>query len=47
MVDQPALTPERILRRLDWQVIRRLDLRSEQVGDWSLVRPAGLAASTE
>ncbi|HEX5719565.1 MAG TPA: hypothetical protein VF179_25620, partial [Thermoanaerobaculia bacterium] len=27
--------------------IRRLDLRSEQVGDWNLVRPADLAASTE
>lgn len=27
--------------------IRRLDLRSEQIGDWNLVRPAALAASTE
>ncbi|MEA2559709.1 MAG: translocation and assembly module TamB [Acidobacteriota bacterium] len=27
--------------------IRRLDLRSEQVGDWNLAKPAGLAASTE
>lgn len=26
--------------------IRRLDLRSEQIGDWSLARPAALAAST-
>jgi translocation and assembly module TamB len=27
--------------------IRRLDLRSEQVGNWNLARPAALAASTE
>lgn len=27
--------------------IRRLDLRSEQIGDWSLAQPAALAASTE
>lgn len=27
--------------------IRQLDLRAEQTGDWSLVRPAVLAASTE
>lgn len=27
--------------------IRQLDLRAEQTGDWSLVRPAALAASTE
>lgn len=27
--------------------IRRLDLRSQQVGDWSLAGPAALAASTE
>ncbi|HYN20036.1 MAG TPA: translocation/assembly module TamB domain-containing protein, partial [Thermoanaerobaculia bacterium] len=27
--------------------IRRLDLRSRQIGDWSLAGPAGLAASTE
>jgi translocation and assembly module TamB len=31
-----------------WQgQIRRLDLRSKPVGDWSLERPAALAASTE
>ncbi|HWM89135.1 MAG TPA: translocation/assembly module TamB domain-containing protein [Thermoanaerobaculia bacterium] len=32
----------------DWRgQIRRLDLRSEQVGNWSLAQPAALAASTE
>jgi uncharacterized protein (DUF58 family) len=35
MVNQPALTPERILRRLDWQVIRRLDGRLQ--GDYRTV----------
>ena len=35
MVDHPALTPERILRRLDWQVIRRLDGRLQ--GDYRTV----------
>ncbi|HST84903.1 MAG TPA: DUF58 domain-containing protein [Kineosporiaceae bacterium] len=35
MVEQPALTPERILRRLDWQVIRRLDGRLQ--GDYRTV----------
>jgi len=32
MVEQPTLTPERILRRLEWQVIRRLDGRLQ--GDY-------------
>jgi uncharacterized protein (DUF58 family) len=32
MVRQPALTPERILRRLEWRVIRRLDGRLQ--GDY-------------
>ncbi len=41
MVDQPALTPERILRRLDWQVIRRLDGRLQ--GDYrSVFRGTGV-----
>ena len=35
MVDQPTLTPERILRRLEWQVIRRLDGRLQ--GDYRTV----------
>ena len=35
MVDQPALTPERVLRRLEWQVIRRLDGRLQ--GDYRTV----------
>jgi uncharacterized protein (DUF58 family) len=35
VVDQPTLTPERILRRLEWQVIRRLDGRLQ--GDYRTV----------
>jgi uncharacterized protein (DUF58 family) len=41
MVDQPALTPERILRRLEWRVIRRLDGRLQ--GDYrTLFRGEGI-----
>src|SRR3954469_8322591 len=41
MVDRPALTPESILRRLEWQVIRRLDGRLQ--GDYrTLFRGAGV-----
>ena len=35
MVDGPALTPERVLRRLEWRVIRRLDGRLQ--GDYRTV----------
>jgi uncharacterized protein (DUF58 family) len=35
MVDRPALTPERVLRRLDWYVVRRLDGRLQ--GDYRTV----------
>jgi uncharacterized protein (DUF58 family) len=35
MVDRPALTPERVLRRLEWRVIRRLDGRLQ--GDYRTV----------
>jgi uncharacterized protein (DUF58 family) len=41
MVEQPALTPERLLRRLEWQVIRRLDGRLQ--GDYrTLFRGTGI-----
>jgi uncharacterized protein (DUF58 family) len=41
MVDQPALTPERILRRLEWRIIRRLDGRLQ--GDYrTLFRGNGI-----
>jgi uncharacterized protein (DUF58 family) len=41
MVDKPALTPERILRRLEWRVIRRLDGRLQ--GDYrTLFRGIGV-----
>jgi uncharacterized protein (DUF58 family) len=41
MVDKPALTPERILRRLEWRVIRRLDGRLQ--GDYrTLFRGEGI-----
>jgi len=35
MVSPPALTPERVLRRLEWRVIRRLDGRLQ--GDYRTV----------
>jgi uncharacterized protein (DUF58 family) len=35
MVERPALTPERVLRRLEWRVIRRLDGRLQ--GDYRTV----------
>ena len=35
MVDGPALTPERVLRRIEWRVIRRLDGRLQ--GDYRTV----------
>lgn len=41
MVERPALTPERILRRLEWRVIRRLDGRLQ--GDYrTLFRGTGI-----
>jgi uncharacterized protein (DUF58 family) len=41
MAEQPSLTPERILRRLEWRVIRRLDGRLQ--GDYRTVfRGAGI-----
>jgi uncharacterized protein (DUF58 family) len=41
MVATPALTPERVLRRLEWRVIRRLDGRLQ--GDYrTLFRGAGI-----
>ena len=41
MVDRPVLTPERILRRLEWRVIRRLDGRLQ--GDYrTLFRGIGV-----
>ena len=41
MADQPALTPESVLRRLEWRVIRRLDGRLQ--GDYRTVfRGVGL-----
>jgi uncharacterized protein (DUF58 family) len=41
MVERPALTPERVLRRLEWRVIRRLDGRLQ--GDYRTVfRGAGV-----
>src|SRR3954454_23683732 len=41
MVDRPALTPESVLSRLEWRVIRRLDGRLQ--GDYrTLFRGAGL-----
>ena len=41
MADRPALTPERILRRLEWRVVRRLDGRLQ--GDYrTLFRGAGI-----
>jgi uncharacterized protein (DUF58 family) len=41
MVDRPALTPERILRRLEWRIIRRLDGRLQ--GDYrTLFRGTGV-----
>jgi uncharacterized protein (DUF58 family) len=39
VVDQPALTPERLLRRLEWQVVRRLDGRLQ--GDYRTVFRGG------
>src|SRR3954470_13292076 len=41
MVDRPALTPESVLSRLEWRVIRRLDGRLQ--GDYrTLFRGAGV-----
>ena len=46
MVPTPALTPERVLRRLEWRVIRRLDGRLQ--GDYrTLFRGTGIDVANQ